>query len=131
MACLIQFFHPKQDSFIHVFKENLLKLAALLNDSIVPGDVHIACDPWQADKLNTYFVAMGSFIELTDALKTSKYITKWRNSHVSCTLKPRPEPKPDPTQARPWGNKTGSGLAGEISEAQFCSSFDIIIVKAS
>ncbi|KAF8210002.1 hypothetical protein K438DRAFT_1960233 [Mycena galopus ATCC 62051] len=54
-----------QASIIRMFKANLLKLKALLNSSNFPGEVHIACDAWQADNLDAYFVATGSFTEVT------------------------------------------------------------------
>ncbi|KAF8146812.1 hypothetical protein K438DRAFT_1780553 [Mycena galopus ATCC 62051] len=65
---LTRFFNLQHNGLIRMCKVNILKLKALSNTSNHPGDIRIACDTWQADNLDTYCVATGSFIEVTDGV---------------------------------------------------------------
>ncbi|KAJ7926843.1 hypothetical protein B0H13DRAFT_2653724 [Mycena leptocephala] len=66
-----------------MFKTNLLKLKDLKCDfrasgvpvANVPGEIQRAFDAWQADNLDAYFVATGSFIKFSDGRWKKRTVT--------------------------------------------------------
>jgi hypothetical protein len=51
----------------------------------VPGEIQLAADAWQADNLDAYFAATGSFIETTDGVWKKKTVllgfVRLQNAH--------------------------------------------------